>query len=315
VQDKTPPRLNIPAKITLSTPDGGALARTQTSIAAFLASPQANDLVNGAVPVTNDAPASFPVGTTTVTFTTHDAAANKVSATSQITVVYTPAAPPLVPPPSDTTPPPDPARVTATPSNKKIVISWQAPSAADLDHYIVEQSVPETPPAVVYTGTATTYTAASLTNGLQYRFVVVAVDRAGNQSTGTVVTGTPVAPMLVRPADGAVLAALPVLAWKPVPTAAYYNVQLYRMPSLSAVGGRKILSAWPAATSLGLKLTWRYNGASYQLSPGVYRWFVWPGLGARADGKYGPLLGSSSFIVRKKLTPPAKPKPKPKKKP
>ena len=311
VQDTTPPRLNVPGPTTLSTPDGGPLPRTQPSIAVFLASPKADDLVDGAVPVTNDAPASFPVGTTTITFTTHDAAENTVSATSTITVVFTPAAPPLVPLPPDTTPPPDPARVTATAANRKVVISWRAPSAADLDHYIVEQSLLESPPALVYTGTATTYTAASLTNGVQYRFVVVSVDRVGNKSTGAVVTATPVAPMLVRPADGAVIATLPVLVWKAVPTAAYYNVQLYRMLSLSAVGGPKILSAWPVPTSLRLKQTWRYNDATYRLSPGVYRWFVWPGLGPRADGKYGQLLGSSAFVVRRTSTPPAKPKKKP----
>jgi len=311
VQDTTPPRLNVPGPTTLSTPDGGPLPRTQPSIAVFLASPKADDLVDGAVPVTNDAPASFPVGTTTITFTTHDAAENTVSATSTITVVFTPAAPPLVPLPPDTTPPPDPARVTATAANRKVVISWRAPSAADLDHYIVEQSLRESPPALVYTGTATTYTAASLTNGVQYRFVVVSVDRVGNKSTGAVVTATPVAPMLVRPADGAVIATLPVLVWKAVPTAAYYNVQLYRMLSLSAVGGPKILSAWPVPTSLRLKQTWRYNDATYRLSPGVYRWFVWPGLGPRADGKYGQLLGSSAFVVRRTSTPPAKPKKKP----
>ena len=323
VQDTTPPRLNAPNKITISTPDGGPLPSTQTSIAAFLASPQATDLVDGKDAVTNNAPASFPVGTTTITFSTRDKAGNAATATSAITVVYQPSQPPIVPPPSDTTPPPDPANVSAKASDRKVVLTWAAPAGNDLDHYIVEQSLAETTPVPVYTGTATTYTAGSLTNGRQYRFVVVSVDKAGNQSTGAVVTATPAASMLVRPADGATIAALPTLAWKAVPSTSYYNVQLYRMPSLSAVGGRKILSAWPTTVSLPLTRTWKYNGASQQLLPGIYRWFVWPGVGPRADGKYGALLGSATFVVKKLPAAPAKPpaqkklkpKPKPKAKP
>ncbi len=315
VQDTTPPRLNIPAKITLSTPDGGPLPPTQTSIASFLAAPRASDLVDGATPVTSDAPNSFPVGRTTIVFTTKDKAGNSVSASSTVTVVYTPAAPPLVPPPSDAKPPPDPGAVKATGANRKVVISWKAPAATDLDHYVVELSAASGPPSVAYTGTALSYTAGALTNGVQYRFVVLAVDKAGNKSTGVAVTATPNAPPLVKPADGAVVSTLPQLVWKPVAGATYYNLQLYRMPSLAAIGGRKILSAWPTSTSLTLKGTWKFAGATYRLSPGVYRWFVWPGLGARANGKYGPLIGSSSFVVKTIAKPKAKPKPKSKAKP
>jgi hypothetical protein len=315
VEDKTPPRLNVPASISLSTSDGRPLLQSEPSIARFLASPQADDLVSGATAVTNDAPASFPVGATTVAFATKDAAGNKVSATSVITVVFTPGAPQLVPLPPDTTPPADPSHVAATASNRKVVVSWQAPSTADLDHYIVEQSTAESLPAVVYTGVATKYTAASLTNGVQYRFVVVAVDRSGNKSTGVVVTATPTTPMLVRPVDGVVITAAPLLVWRAAPSAAYYNVQLYRMPSLTALGGgRKLLSAWPVANSLRLTKKWTYNKISYQLSPGVYRWYVWPGLGPRANAKYGPVLGISSFVIRAKPVPAEKAKKKKKKK-
>ena len=33
------------------------------------------------------------------------------------------------------------------------------------------------------------------------------------------------------------------------------------------------------------------------LSPGSYRWYVWPGFGARAAVDYGELLGFSSFTI------------------
>jgi hypothetical protein len=94
----------------------------------------------------------------------------------------------------------------------------------------------------------------------------------------------------VSPAPGAVVKAPPRLAWTRVAKATYYNVQVWRK-------GR-IFSSWPKGTSIKLKRTWIYDGRRYRLTPGKYRWYVWPGLGARMGKKFGPLLGSSSFVVR-----------------
>jgi len=46
-----------------------------------------------------------------------------------------------------------------------------------------------------------------------------------------------------------------------------------------------------------LKRSWTYAGHRYRLSPGRYRWYVWPGRGPRSANRYGRLLGSSSFIL------------------
>ena len=59
----------------------------------------------------------------------------------------------------------------------------------------------------------------------------------------------------------------------------------------------KILSAWPTARTLSLKRTWKYNGKRYTLTNGLYRWYVWPGFGARANVKYGEMLGFSTFRI------------------
>ena len=80
------------------------------------------------------------------------------------------------------------------------------------------------------------------------------------------------------------------MRWKAVTGASYYNVQLYR-------GKSKVLSAWPTGTSLALHLSWKYNGTKYALTPGLYHWFVWPGVGARAAGRYGTVLGDRTFTV------------------
>jgi hypothetical protein len=81
----------------------------------------------------------------------------------------------------------------------------------------------------------------------------------------------------------------PLLRWAPVPVAAYFNVQLWR-------GSVKVLSAWPTATRYQLTAKWTYSGKARKLAPGLYTWYVWPGLGPRADGKYGSLLGSRTFF-------------------
>ena len=86
------------------------------------------------------------------------------------------------------------------------------------------------------------------------------------------------------------MTAPPLLAWRAVAKATYYNVQLYR-------DGQKILTAWPLDTSFRLQRSWRFDGRNYKLSPGSYRWHVWPGFGARSAHRYGKLLGTRTFVV------------------
>jgi hypothetical protein len=46
-----------------------------------------------------------------------------------------------------------------------------------------------------------------------------------------------------------------------------------------------------------LTRTWIYAGRRHCLTPGRYRWYVWAGYGRQAQNKFGPLLGSNSFVV------------------
>jgi hypothetical protein len=78
-----------------------------------------------------------------------------------------------------------------------------------------------------------------------------------------------------------------------VPGASYFNVQLFR-------GKTKILSAWPTVARLQLKKGWVYDRVKRTLAPGAYTWYVWPGLGNRAETRYGPMLGKSTFTVVKR---------------
>ena len=132
-----------------------------------------------------------------------------------------------------------------------------------------------------------------------HRFEVRAVDAAGNPdatpatSRWTISGATrraAAAAALFAPTDRSRVTRPPMLRWRGVSGATYYNVQLYR-------GGRKVLSAWPTRTRLQLRSRWRFTGRVERLKPGTYRWYAWPGYGRAADRRYGRLLGASSFVV------------------
>jgi hypothetical protein len=140
----------------------------------------------------------------------------------------------------------------------------------------------------VYQGTASRFVDRGLRNGVEYRYVIASVDRSGNRSAGVAVVAVPLAPLLLSPADRARVRKPPTLTWAPVGRATYYNIQLYR-------AGKKVLSAWPRKPRLTLAQRWRYGGRVMTLQPGVYRWYVWAGFGARAERRYGPVLGTRTF--------------------
>src|SRR5919108_496835 len=132
----------------------------------------------------------------------------------------------------------------------------------------------------------------------RHSFTVRAADRAGNVEPGpptarwsvTGVVRRVAASALFAPAAGARVTRPPLLRWRPVRRATYYNVQLYR-------AGRKLLSTWPRRTKLQLRSSWRFAGQQQRLTPGTYRWYVWPGYGPAAARKYGRMLGTSTFVV------------------
>jgi hypothetical protein len=112
-------------------------------------------------------------------------------------------------------------------------------------------------------------------------------DRAGNYATITVPVAYRAVPAKAKTSRAA---SAPVLRWKRKPHASYYNVQVFR-------GRKKILSAWPAKTSLQLRRSWKYAGHRYRLKPGRYRWYVWPGYGKRAAARYGRMIVSRTLKV------------------
>ena len=141
---------------------------------------------------------------------------------------------------------------------------------------------------VVYRGSETGFRDRGLLVGRKYEYRVAGVDEAANRAekkVAVVATGP-----LLSPAPGERVTSPPNLVWTAVKRANYYNVQLF-------FRGRKVLSAWPARPGFRLRRAWSSNGRRHRLRPGLYRWYVWPGLGRISAPKYGRLLGSSTFVV------------------
>jgi large repetitive protein len=183
--------------------------------------------------------------------------------------------------------PPSLTKFTVKALNRSALLTWE--TSADTTFVEILRTRGANGARVgVYRGTGRTFTDTGLENGVRYRYTFTGFDEAHNAATMEA-GATPLAP-LVSPKAGAVVSAPPRLAWRAVPKATYYNAQVWR-------NGR-IFSAWPRGTSVQLKRRWVYNGRRYRLTPGRYRWYVWPGFGKRAKKDFGKLIGSSSFVVR-----------------
>jgi hypothetical protein len=189
----------------------------------------------------------------------------------------------------DSTPPRAPS-VDAMPGKRRVRLTWTKPPDS---HAEVTRLGGGNPPAVVYVGPDDSFTDRQLENGRRYRYVVTLIDQAGNRAARSDST-VPTASKLLLPSRGARLkkrrAPGPLLVWKSVRKARYYNVQVFR-------DGVKVLSAWPKRAQLRLERRWTYQGQQFRLRPARYCWRVWPGFGKRSKHRYGRQLGSSCFRV------------------
>lgn len=198
--------------------------------------------------------------------------------------------------------PPGLKRVKVEIGGKGVALRWAA--SPDTVSYAIMRSpgLRGKKPSLIYTGPKRTFLDRRLENGVKYRYTVTAYDEAGNGAakviralprsvTAPILTpARPATPTLTRPAADARVTAAPLLAWTKMSKATYYNVQLWR-------NGVKILTVWPSDTRFRLQASWRYDGRRYTLTPGRYRWFVWPGFGLRSATNYGKLLGARTFLV------------------
>jgi hypothetical protein len=172
--------------------------------------------------------------------------------------------------------PPKLSGLQVTSLDKAATLSWQA--STDVTKLTVTRTGGGKPDTVYSGKRVTTVTDKKVRNGDRYSYVVTAYDTAGN---AVVLKGlaTPSAPLLAPRAAAHVRGGV-TLRWRAVRGATYYNVQLW-------LKGRKVLSNWPSGATLHIN----------RLTPGRYTWLVWPGKGARSRNRYGPKIGSSTFVV------------------
>ena len=212
----------------------------------------------------------------------------------------------------DATPPPL-SRLTAAPGDQRATLRWETSPDAAFVEVLRIPGVGSEPASVVFTGPGSSFQDERLHNGVRYVYRVRLADAAGNESVGHVAaepslpspdppagsgqsrSGPQAGPrrsVLLSPRAGAQVKASrpPLLRWRRVADARYYNVQLYR-------GTRKILSAWPARPRYQLERRWSFAGKGRRLTAGRYRWYVWPGFGRRSRSMYGDLVGRRSFTV------------------
>lgn len=191
----------------------------------------------------------------------------------------------------DATPPPTPS-VEAMPGDGRIALTWSTSPDSQAE---VSRVGGDEPSQVVYRGPGGAFTDRALKNERRYRYTVALIDQAGNRAAGVTST-VPTASKLLLPPKGARIGprkldvSRPLLIWKSIRKARYYNVQIFR-------GGRKVLSAWPKKPRLQLDRRWKYRGKRYRLVAGRYCWHVWPGVGKRSAHRYGKRLGKSCFRV------------------
>jgi hypothetical protein len=296
VADTTPPTLAIPGPTTIyaTTPTG--IPETEQALLSFRHAATATDIVDPHPSISDNVKKFVEVGIHQVDFIARDFSGNATAKQTTLTVLpQPPAGTPALPLTPAAKLPDDVAGLQIFPGNGLVRLVWRAvPGAA---RYAVYRSqagsrrlAADSHGQLVYNGAATTYTDRGLKNGVEYRYVVVSQDAAGNESAGVAVAGMPHVNLLRSPKDGARVTKPPKLVWTRNAEANYYNVQLYR-------GQLKILSTWPVGAAVQLKRTWKYQGRRYTLTKGVYRWYVWPGFGARSAIDYGELMGSSSFQI------------------
>ncbi len=181
------------------------------------------------------------------------------------------------------------ASIQQTPGNRRVDLSWSLPPDANSVLVVRAQQGSSAAPKLVYAGTRRSFVDKKLVNGAKYGYTITDFDQAGNQ-TSTTLRAIPTASSL-RPFVGSVVGSPPLLTWKKVKRARYYNVQLY-------LGRHKVLSTWPRTNALQLKQSWHFRGKTFTFVPGHYRWYVWPGLGRRSAHRYGHRIGRSSFRAR-----------------
>jgi hypothetical protein len=286
--------LLLVALMAVATPGAAADPPTFTNVTAVVvtrvngvrnavvsyAPPLAKDASGTPLAVACDPPpgSTFPLGDTDVNCIATDATGTAASASFVVRVL-------------DATPPPAATDVVVRGDRSAVKLTWRLPPSKD----IAGTEIVRYPGSfVVFHGPGTSFTDTDIQAGSRYRYRVASYDWADNLARAVEVHTSAAKTKLIEPQDWAQLTQPPLLAWAQVSGADYYNVQLWTVAPGPA---KKVLSIWPTSTHLQLISTWAFAGKKYGLTPGRYRWYVWPGIGEQVEARYGDLIGSHVFVI------------------
>lgn len=184
--------------------------------------------------------------------------------------------------------PPVLSKVTETSGTAANVLGWRSSSPSDTV-VIRRRARDAKTEATIFRGSGRSFADKGARGGLEYVYSVQAFDQADNASKAISAVALPRVLTLRKTPYVPRAARDPILRWEAVPGASYYHVQLFR-------AGKRILAAWPNRPELGLPATWKWAGHGYRLAPGLYRWYVWAGLGRRSFARYRT-IGTGRFVV------------------
>ncbi|HXV33392.1 MAG TPA: HYR domain-containing protein [Gaiellaceae bacterium] len=190
----------------------------------------------------------------------------------------------------DRTPPAEVAGFGARASHRRVALAWTTPIDVDFDRVRIwrKRGAAGGWKRVADRLAAASFVDRTVLNHVLYRYRIASIDRAGNVSPVATVTAWPT-PIAV-PRYGAVVHSPPLIDWRSVPGATYYNLQVWR-------DGRKILSVWPLRSQYRLRSAWTFRGTRFSLTQGRLAVYLWPGYGSKAAVRYGPLYGRTSFTI------------------
>lgn len=304
VIDSTPPSLSPAPGLDMYETETCGVPDTHPILSSVLDTPTASDIVDPDPVVTHNAPSCVPIGVTAVTWTAVDDSGNSTSVSAQINIRR------VIPPGGGSPPgggggpgpaaPPPVTNAKAIGFDHRVGITYTIPPG--VSHVTIDRSIGGGLTTTVYQGSDEGFVDRNLPNGDPVRYTIISWNAAGQRSPGVVVVATPELRRLQSPAAGAMIKALPKFRWIPVSSANYYNLQLFYTPARSTQAGTgparvKVLSDWPSGARYVLPERWTFEAKRYRLRPGLYEWFVFPGLGVLGDDRFGPLLGRSSFVV------------------
>ncbi|MEW5802235.1 MAG: HYR domain-containing protein [bacterium] len=183
VIDTTVPAITCPSNIIVEAEGPEGTSASNTEIQAFLTGAVAEDLVDGLVEVTNDAPSVLGLGDTVVTFTAIDKAGNPASCTATVSVV-------------DKTAP-----VITCPAN--IAIEAEGPNGVSADNSAIQDFLKGAVAEDIVDGSMEVANDAPSACGLGDTVVTfMVIDKAGNSvsCTATVSVVDTTAPLITCPA-------------------------------------------------------------------------------------------------------------------